>query len=281
MDKIVDIKDLELPPVIYKYRDYYNENHISALLNKEIFIPSVKTFNDPYDSRIPFRYRDEDLTEDNIYKKCLQIAQYFYPDYTKEEHQQLAYENQKKGLLNDEEHLEIFDKENYEQTCNEFGIYCVTEDSQNLLMWSYYSNSHTGFCIGYSSKKIVDSGIFGMGGKVNYTNEFPKLPLFPSEEDHPFLDLFYTKWEVWKHENEFRLLHKYKYGQKYDIPDDYIVEIILGCKFAEKEKLPFVEKIIKVFGKVKIYEIELDMKTFGLKKKIVFDGNVPLLNNPK
>jgi hypothetical protein len=146
--KILPIEELQVPNALYKYRYFHNEFHEKALFEREIYIPSAKQFNDPYDSKIPFRYRSEDLTEENIYKKCLALAKTFHVGLSDAHYQEIAYDIQKKDLLKDPHHLQEFDKQTFERLCNDYGIYCLIGDSENLLMWSYYADSHRGFCIG-------------------------------------------------------------------------------------------------------------------------------------
>ncbi|MES2827842.1 MAG: DUF2971 domain-containing protein [Bacteroidota bacterium] len=284
MDNVKLISELKLPPTLFKYRYYRDSDKeklvsqsVKSLLNNQIFIPSADTFNDPYDSAIPFRYNPNDLTEENIFKKCLELAKYKYPDATDTEVHKYAFDNQQKGLLNNPDHIDEFDRLNFEKSCRDFGIFCVTEDSLNTLMWSYYADSHKGICVGYNTEKLVSSELFGMGGKVIYRDDFPYIPLFPDERHHHFLDLFYTKWTVWEHENEYRLLHTYRNGKVHNIDSEIISEVILGFRFKEEDKLLFVQQLLNTFPKVKIYEISLNKDKFELKKKLIVDGSL-LLN---
>ena len=138
-------------------------------------------------------------------------------------------------------------------------------------MWSYYADSHRGFCIGYNSRFLVKCGLFGMGGKVLYRNDFPKLPLFLTEDDHPMLDILFTKWNKWEHENEYRLMHSYKRGKIFSLPSEAISEIVFGCQISDHDKFLQVQKIRKALPEVKIFQIEQNRKLFGLKKIPVFD----------
>jgi len=280
------IEELDLPPILYKYRNYQDVNYCNkvekislsyatqSLLKKELFIPSANTFNDPYDSAVPFRYDPKDLIEDNIFIKCLELAKRQYPKADDTFLHHYAFENQKKGLINNPDHIEEHDRDTYNKTCRDFGIFCLTTDEKNLLMWSYYADSHRGFCVGYDTKYLIESKVFGMGGKVIYRDDFPTVPLFPDERSHHFLDLFYTKWAVWEHENEYRLLHIYRTGKIHPYAPENIQEIILGCKFPEKDKLEFATKLLQVYPHVRIYEIKLDKSIFRLEKQLFIDGTL-------
>src|SRR4030042_1895631 len=51
---VLDPKDL--PEHLYKFRFFENPNHKRILSDNELFFPSPKRFNDPFDSTIPVRY---------------------------------------------------------------------------------------------------------------------------------------------------------------------------------------------------------------------------------
>ena len=101
----------------------------------------------------------------NIYKKCLSLAKIRESGLTEERYQTIAYEMQSKDYLNDVNRLDVFDKQCFNGICHDFGIFCLTPDPVNVLMWSYYGDSHRGFSIGYSTAYLVKSGLFGMGGQ--------------------------------------------------------------------------------------------------------------------
>jgi len=119
--------------------------------------------------------------------------------------------------------------------------------------------------------------LFGMGGQIAYATDFPKLPLFLNENDSPLLNILFTKWAKWKHENEYRLIHTYKKGKIHLLPNEAIGEIVFGCQLADIDKVKYAERIRRILPDVKIYQIEMDKKTFGLKKTPIFDENL-LLN---
>ncbi len=269
--EVLSIDKLKLPQVLYRYRCFNNKHHEESLFEREIYIPSAKEFNDPYDSKIPFRYIEKDLTEENIYEKCLALAKASEPNLSEDYYQERAYKMQRKDYLKDVHRLDLFDKISYERLCADFGIFCLTPDVENVLMWSYYANSHRGFCIGYNSEYLIKCGLFGMGGEVFYDNTFPKIPLFWTENDFPMLNILLTKWEKWKHENEYRLIHRYQKGKTHVLPPEAISEVVLGSQLSENEKLQQTEKIMKFLPDTKIFQIELDKNSFGLKKLLIYD----------
>lgn len=60
---VLDPKDL--PEYLYKFRVFEDPNHVRILTHNQLFFPSPKRFNDPFDSTIPVRY-DEGSREEII-----------------------------------------------------------------------------------------------------------------------------------------------------------------------------------------------------------------------
>ena len=47
---------MTVPKIIYKYRDWTDENHKKTILESQVFLASPGSFNDPFDCRIPENY---------------------------------------------------------------------------------------------------------------------------------------------------------------------------------------------------------------------------------
>jgi hypothetical protein len=115
----------------------------------------------------------------------------------------------------------------------EFGIISLTKHRDSILMWSHYASSHTGFCIGFKSEKIFFSkNRFGAGGVVNYTSKFPEI--LPSEEYfRRTMKILYTKLDIWKYEDEYRLTKYQAANKTVKFTPDEVAEIIIGCSMSK------------------------------------------------
>lgn len=116
----------------------------------------------------------------------------------------------------------------------EFGILCFSRNWSNPLLWSHYTERHTGFALGFD---IPDNKTI----EVKYSKERPlfkwdKIPDSRIRQDY-LLKLIKTKFISWKYEEEFRLFYRLSdlkkenalYFQEFD--DNLILkEVIAGCK---------------------------------------------------
>lgn len=270
------VEELDLPSVLYKFRDYTDAYHTSSLLKSHIYIPSAKEFNDPHDCNLPFRYREEDLTRENLILKANEMIENQYANAPTEEKQRRIYEAVESNRFRDPDYLADFDKDSYEKLNRDFGIFCLTPNIGNFLMWSYYAYSHRGFAIGYDPKELLKSGLFKMGGMIHYTNEFPTFPLLSRDyvPGNYFANIFFKKSEIWWHEDEYRLLHLLGKGKVHSLPKQAFSEIVFGVNFDDGEQVKFTEKILKIYPHIRVSKMELLRDTFGLRKVLQIDPNL-------
>ncbi|HBD64129.1 MAG TPA: hypothetical protein DC038_06775 [Clostridiales bacterium] len=97
-----------------------------------------------------------------------------------------------------------------------FRVLCLTKEPVNILMWSYYSENHQGFCFEYFSKDIVNEikkleyrGLY-IYGDITYSPKRPRqkssLSHFSFTDLNFYIDAVYTKYLEWQHERESRFV---------------------------------------------------------------------------
>jgi len=185
---------MDIPKILYKYRDWRHESNKRNLTETEIYFAAPNDFNDPFDCSIPFRYDDKDLTPENVFKKLVIMGQKLHPDWDERKLHEFAFKAQHEGLLNDEHHLEKHNESRKEHFNKLFGIVSLTTEKNNFLMWSHYSNSHSGYSIGYNSRKLFEQTQEQLG-PVQYESEFPKFSLFDDHIEY-FIKYCYTKSDI-------------------------------------------------------------------------------------
>lgn len=141
-----------IPDILYKYRDWKDEYHKKVITENELFLASRQRFNDPFDSSIPYRYNDAELTPDNIFLKLREIEKKLYPHLSESQIINRCYEIQKTDRFTSGKYWKDDYDEYLAAVDARFGILSLTTKRDNLLMWSHYSNSHKGYCIGFDKK---------------------------------------------------------------------------------------------------------------------------------
>ncbi len=137
-------------------------------------------------------------------------------------------------------------------------ISCFTEDPTNILMWSYYSNSHRSFCYEFSlhdddlevgSSKVADVRYLKQRPKITTLDtmkfmaakNFPQhFGLAPEDDERVTNASLLSKSEHWMHEKEWRAL-KMPSNKKgfYSISPYKLQSVIFGA-LADPELVEFV-----------------------------------------
>lgn len=95
---------------------------------------------------------------------------------------------------------------------------------KNLMMWAHYGDNHRGICLEIDEDKFLESNgelfnnqSYFMYDKINYRSEentpsfsIPRINLNKTNNviDENYKELFFTKYECWQEEQEWRILIK-------------------------------------------------------------------------
>lgn len=130
-----------------------------------------------------------------------------------------------------------------------FGILCLTEDPDNLLMWAHYADSHRGFVIEFDEtspffdRRVNADDELRYLRKVIYSRKRPSLTLSDVEDGSIFL----TKGDAWEYEAEWRMIVPLSDASKtigagpeavhlFAFPADAVKSIVLGSRMLESKK---------------------------------------------
>lgn len=118
----------------------------------------------------------------------------------------------------------------FKEADRSFGIFSLSETPTDVRMWGHYADGGRGFLIEFDPKhswfhgKREERDSFRHLRQVNYVVSRPIKYLLDITE----LEFLYTKWDVWKDEKEWRIIHNFNDGTKIgDRPDTYGNSIIL------------------------------------------------------
>jgi hypothetical protein len=182
-----------------------------------------------------------------------------------------------------------------------FGVLCLSERPDDILLWSHYGNSHRGLCLEFDAAAHLD--VFPRLHRVVYQKKYPPIPTeFPnllqafreesdglfketlfnladilagnldedtvakSQEDMEALGLarwFYVKSDNWDYEREWRCL-KWKPGPQ-AFPPEALTRVIVGCVDTDAT-LELVREAIKgtAVQDVPLYKAVRKANKFGL-----------------
>lgn len=183
----------------YKYRDM-NEGNLKIISEGTIRLSSPVDFNDPFDSTPAFDPASIDewvkRRPDLFYKagKVFNISP--------------AKRIMDKGKMTQNIHRVVGSGEWSKALMKTFGVFCVSRNPCNALMWAHYADDHKGFLVEFkidfsarTPKRLLEPMI---PIPVSYTNERPIIDWSTGEKN--FEQYLLTKSEDWAYEEEERIL---------------------------------------------------------------------------
>lgn len=225
---------------LYKYFTIA-ENLKKTLSSNTIYLPERDKLNDPFESIILFK--DTKLKE-SIEKEYSNNWIYKNSEIQSEDIYNLS-KSYLDELTGSNDYLTEYEKK-FSEIKN--GIFSMTTENDNLLLWSYYGNSHEGICIEYEvPESLLNIKVY----KVNYKDRKEKIELQQNDKEI-FKEKFYTKSYHWKHENEYRYIDK---NHSQEIPCPFTIsKFFLGMKITQ-EDFDCIKNIRNsLYQKVELYQ---------------------------
>lgn len=263
------MKPENYPDIIYKYRSWSNEFHRNILTKDELYLSAPKNFNDPFDFGITKNFLLLDSPEKIVRYVDEGIEKHKY--WLLKDGLNLASERafHLKRLQNIEQYQQEYETIEFDANNNHYGVLSLSSRWDSILMWSHYGDFHRGFNVGYNEDMMRESGLFGKGGPVIYSDDYPQIDAFSEHTKEISAIQTHYKSKEWEYEQEYRLIKLFypKPASETDriinIPYEFIEEINLGMNISDNDKKEILEiakeKNIKIFQTKKIpFKFELN-----------------------
>jgi hypothetical protein len=260
------LKERHIPRKLYKYRSF-NERHLQGLRDGVLWMSAPERFNDPYDSVIYFdsrRFWTEDLSVEGVHAKAeseyldapwqwrdlanpirqdkwqAKLHDVLLRDYPRNQRSRLEAAIEgfgRKANLEMIERMSAFQRRS-------MSVLSLAETPVSALMWSHYSDSHSGFCIEYDfgalgaddlrrrfcypviyRRKLTDATRYlTFTRRENFNNLFGKL-------------LCLLKSDEWAYEKEWRIVEAVgpaDANRTIEMPRP--TGVIVGCQAKEEDR---------------------------------------------
>jgi hypothetical protein len=172
----------------------------------------------------------------------------------------------------------------YDETNKLVGILSLSKNWNNTLMWSHYSTSHRGFCIGFNKNhSYFDDYIDTLNDKSQHTKDvcysYDRVELdLQTPFKKPGFEIFTTKSKDWIYEDEVRIISSLNRSDAviesnpynihlFKVPHKAISEIVVGAKteIIVKEKL----KLFSRQFNIPIYQAEISKSSFNMERALL------------
>ena len=242
-------------PSYYKYRPLFVEQD-GSLSEKTIesvidpvcrgyyYLPNRKQLNDPI----------EGMFENQIYNSVAGLLQSV----------------EAIGEAQDLKHSIIDYMNQIDHTNDNSGVFSLTADSIDELMWAHYANSHHGVAIEYDLEKLLrfSANHRTHSFPVRYADAPPaiEMPLAGQDPKAIVMAILGNKSVKWSHEQEHRIIIENVCGP---VPHDYraVKSITFGFRVHDSVR----EKVYELTNNqvLEYYEIDIPPDEYSLKRSLI------------
>ena len=250
---------------LYKYTPHNNEDHKYNIITKcELWFSKVEHFNDPIDFNLAYKqqYSKSEIRE--YLKEFIKRNGAYYSNDLKKslnlKESLRLYGNSKAFVANQNKIFKGFRK------C--FGILCMSETHESILMWAHYADNHQGIVYEFdydllAFSKTEGDNIHSLKVKYSHSRKYELLSYTLQYEElkEQFSKLLATKAIDWAYEEEVRFMNfgKGDIGIKFD--PKCLKSIIFGIK-TKGEEIKKIKKLCK----------EHNLKHIKFKQAKLIDG---------
>lgn len=247
---------------LYKYRsidrsDSARAHHI--ITRREAFFAKKNSFNDPFDCRHGITF-DGNRNQQARYLK--RIARLGNPDKNRLERRIRVSEFRRENVLINPNNIAICQQKE-EEIHDTVGIFCLSRSPDDILMWSHYSDGHTGYCVVFQDDP--SDPFIGRAQEVIYTDEFPIVNPVREDSDTRFRKSILTKAERWSYEKEWRIIDARNGPGVQVYPVHLLHGVILGAKMSVDDKLLVRDWCRSGSHSIEFYQAHLHESRYALR----------------
>lgn len=261
------------PSVLYKYRQV-SALSLAALAKARAWYSKPASLNDPNDvaARWDKDFSAKEILEDYVMKReaggpPMGIAAYIQKllDSGKSHEHVLRKIDKMFMPIDKKTQREALQDVLYynEVLFSSMGVFSLSSEPDNQLMWAHYADSHRGFCLGFENH---ETNVLGQGGNpVDYVERMPKpsITSFSMDAGGDVVSLIaYTKSKQWAYEKEWRVL-KQEGDKLYPYPGR-LVEVIFGLNMTADAQGKVRDAVIQSGCRPAFKRISKPAEDFGL-----------------
>lgn len=267
----------KLPTHLYKYRSFDSNGYALDLIkNGDAFFSSPKNLNDPFETYFKPMSKFIHLSESERVKYLREKTKQLFHGANRKQRRRLINIAMNRAIMHRNDPSVIAD-ELHELQNQKFGIFSLTKNPLSIPMWAYYSENHSGFCVGLKTTVIAEhqlrvlenGGLFSLYD-VNYTSEIPNvlidMPLNDNKNDNDYSEsVHYTKSKDWKHEEETRIIFWNFTNKVYRFGPELAGEVILGYNVSQEKKDTIIQLLRENGSIIELKKVKKSHDFYGLE----------------
>ncbi len=250
-----------IPDILYKYRSLSGQSRDyvrQTIVENKVYFSSPSKFNDPFDCRVHMAFGGSDRDWKDYFTKLLKKNR---PELNRQQRQAEVHR-----IVSAERHHRnpqvLRDWIGYvQQEVYNVGVFSLSARCDDILMWSYYADNHTGLCLGFLHRV----GTFGPAFPVEYSSTFPQVDYLKDDRRRQVEANLLTKAAQWQHEDEWRVVSYTEGPGLREYPPELLAEVILGARISSKDRDDVLAWVDSHSPRPRVREARLRDDAYGLE----------------
>ncbi|WP_394388115.1 DUF2971 domain-containing protein [Shewanella woodyi] len=214
--ELKNTKDFERRAIVIGDNLFLDKYKLDPILKRQAYFSKATTFNDPFEGVFAL---SSDVSSINDLMEVLEIAGQLTGFQISDLIHSDTLSNQLAASL--QEHPQAITKSFTDQIRQQTGLYCLTADPEDMIMWAHYGSNHSGIALEFD--RTPESNCGTMTFEVDYFTSPPEISFGAILRDCIKLSksksliekanlmsnsslrkLLYSKTSKWKYESEWR-----------------------------------------------------------------------------
>lgn len=257
--------DFRDPRILHKYRSLREQRDLDRveqiLLHNEIYFATADSFNDPFEIRY---ITDPTVTSSELIefvtRKLMSANLKMSGDEAARNAINMVSRQSERERV---ERIEQAGQSSIEKFRSSVGVLCLSEPSDEPLLWSHYADSHFGICIEFEATSTTP--FFGQALEIIYSENVPIVNPFRDDDLTRLEKSLLTKAICWKYEKEFRIVDVIGGPGVREFPPETLRSVILGARIDPSVEARIREWVGKRPAPVPIRRCRLAARTYSLE----------------
>lgn len=216
-DIVEKIKRGIFPRYLFKYRTI--EECANILKTSSLHFSKSSELRDPFEGKAVIKCSDISILRKRLEYKKQHLSYDSMPESLK-----YMMAEMMKGMP--DEYIIRMNETAVNHLAQNTGILCLTGKPDDICMWAYYADSHKGVCL--KLDLLAQPDLFCPISHVAYDKKYHQVDLANNPDEAFYTELMLKKSDMWKYEDEFRVLATHFSGDMPITNKGVINEIIFG-----------------------------------------------------
>lgn len=246
---------MKIPAYLYKYRSLNNDEwERDLIVNQILYFPDSKSLNDPFDCNPAI---DTSSTREDMNKFIRGFVNRTLKTESREKRRRHAREIQR----DKQKFVEVMTLA-HRQTMEQLGVFSLTSECLDLLMWAHYADKHQGICIRFNTLQLLYEGHAPI--PVEYAHERPLTNPASEEPEKSTIATVQTKGKAWAYEKEWRLILNQGGNTSVRLERAVIDGVIVGARINDSDLGKIRQWIMRADRRIDLFRACFHKRRYGL-----------------